>query len=140
MPVGAISVGDRVFICSFMQCPSSAVLQCFFDGMLARETFPVCSHTTVRMPEPIHTIIVERRNERRRVADFLIIWATKIEISPGFDQQFRLFSVSLTIKRGSPWGKRKGERKEPAEQEKGVCGGIAILPLWLARINKMPYL
>jgi hypothetical protein len=80
------------------------------------------------MPEPIHTIIVERRNERRRVADFLIIWATKIEISPGFEQQFRLFSVSLTIKRGRLGAKGRGKEKRRPNKRRACAVELQFCP------------
>ena len=73
-------VGDKVFTCTFMQLLAAASLQCIFDGISATDTLPVCSHTTVMMPEPIHNIIVDNRIESVMYADFLIFRTAKVVI------------------------------------------------------------
>gem|GEM_PF-2777215 len=74
-----MSVGDKVLICSLMQWLASASLQCLLEDCWATDTLPVCSHTTVMMPEPIHTIIKESMKESIMFADFLIINHCKVK-------------------------------------------------------------
>ena len=86
-----MSVGDKVFICSFMQWLASASLQCLFEVWWATDTRPVCSHTTVMMPEPIHTIIKESMAESIMFVDFLIIRMAKLSNNIVTAQAIALF-------------------------------------------------
>ena len=90
-------VGDKVFTCIFMQLLAAASLQCIFDGISATDTLPVCSHTTVMMPEPIHNIIVDNRIESVMYADFLIIRTTKVVILFRNKAKFCAFFNGATV-------------------------------------------
>jgi len=74
-----MSVGDKVFTSIFMQFFTSLSLQWPLSSILATDTLPVCAHTTVMMPEPIHTIIVDNRRDSNMSVVFLINLAAKLD-------------------------------------------------------------